>query len=232
MVITEKPNGDLRICLDHKDLNRNILREHYPLPKKEEIFEEMCDAKWFSKLDASQAFWQFKLCDKSKDYTTFNTPFGRWAYDGLPYGVCSTPEVFHKVMEQMMENINGVRVYIDDILVWGHTEKEHDEHLEAVRDRIRKYGLMMNQEKCVVKKNAITFLGEELSEDGITPSQDRISAILKMNSPQNKEEVQRLLGLVNYVGKYVDNLLYRTKHMRTLLCKKTVLIICHIEQNI
>ena len=164
MVTTEKPNGDLRICLDPKDLNRNILREHYPLPKKEEIFAEMCGAKWFSKLDASQAFWQIKLCDKSKDYTTFNTPFGRWAYDRLPYGVCSAPEVFHKVMEQMMENINGVRVYMDDILVWGHTEKEHDERLEAVRDRIRKYGLMMNQEKCVVKKNAITFLGEELSD--------------------------------------------------------------------
>ena len=164
MVITEKPNGDLRICLDPKDLNRNILREHYPLPKKEEIFAEMCGAKWFSKLNASQAFWQITLCDKSKDYTTFNTPFRRWAYDRLPYGVCSAPEVFHKVMEQMMENINGVRVYMDDILVWGHTEKEHDERLEAVRDRIRKYGLMMNQEKCVVKKNAITFLGEELSD--------------------------------------------------------------------
>ena len=175
MVITEKPNGDLRICLDPKDLNRNILREHYTLPKKEEIFAEMCGAKWFSKLDASQAFWQIKLCDKSKDYTTFNTPFGRWAYDRLPYGVCPAQEVFHKVMEQMMENINGVRVYMDDILVWGHTEKEHDERIEAVRDRIRKYGLMMNQEKCVVKKNAITFLGEELSEEGITPSQDRIS---------------------------------------------------------
>ena len=231
MVITEKPNGDLRICLDPKDLNRNILREHYPLPKKEEIFAEMCGAKWFSKLDASQAFWQIKLCDKSKDYTTFNTPFGRWAYDRLPYGVCSAPEVFHKVMEQMMENINGVRVYMDDILVWGHTEKEHDEHLEAVRDRIRKYGLMMNQEKCVVKKNAITFLGEELSVEGITPSQDRISAILKMNSPQNKEEVQRLLGLVNYVGKYVDNLSYRTKHMRTLLCKKTAWCWNHEHEN-
>ena len=102
MVITEKPNGDLRICLDPKDLNRNILREHYPLPKKEEIFAEMCGAKWFSKLDASQAFWQIKLCDKSKDYTTFNTPFGRWAYDRLPYGVCSAPEVFHKVMDTWM----------------------------------------------------------------------------------------------------------------------------------
>ena len=120
---------------------------------------------------------------------------------------------------------------MDDILVWGHTEKEHDERLEAVRDRIRKYGLMMNQEKCVVKKNAITFLGEELSEDGITPSQDRISAILKMISPQNKEEVQRLLGLVNYVGKYVDNLSYRTKHMRTLLCKKTAWCWNHEHEN-
>ena len=75
---------------------------------------------------------------------------------------------------------------------------------------------VMNQEKCVVKNKTITFLSEVLSEDGITPSQDRISALLKMDSPRNKDKVQRLFGLVNYVGKYVNN--NRTKHIRTLLC--------------
>ena len=73
----------------------------------------MSGAKWFSKLDSSHAFWQVKLGDNSRDYTTFNTPFGRYAYDRMPYGVCSALEVFHKVMEQMFENIDGVRVYMD-----------------------------------------------------------------------------------------------------------------------
>ena len=94
----------------------------------------MSGAKWFSKLDASHAFWQVKLSDNSRDYTTFNTPFGRYAYSRMPYGVCSAPEVFHKVMEQMFENIDGVRVYLDDLLVWGSNEEEHDRRLAEVQN--------------------------------------------------------------------------------------------------
>ena len=157
MVITQKPNGDLRICLDPKDLNRNILMEHYQLHKKEDIFSEISGAKWFSKLDASHAFWQVKLSDNSRDYTTFNTPFGRYSYDRMPYGVCSAPEVFHKVMKQMFENIDGVRVYMDDLLVWGSNEDEHDRHLTDVQKRVLQYGLLLNHDKCVMKQNTISF---------------------------------------------------------------------------
>ena len=236
MVITQKPNGDLRICLDPKDLNRNILREHYQLPKKEQIFAEMRDiaeifAKWFSKLDASHAFWQVKLSDNSRDYTTFNTPFGRYAYDRMPYGVCSVPEVFHKVMEQMFENIDGVMVYMDDLLVWGSNEEEHDRRLADVKKRVLQYGLLLNHDKCVMKQKTISFLDEILSAEGIRPSDDRISVINNMTKPQNREEVQRLLGLVNYVGKYIANLSNRTKYIRTLLCKNTDWNWSHEHEN-
>ena len=122
----------------------------------------MSGAKWFSKLDASHAFRRVKLSDNGRDYTTFNTPFGRYAYYMMPYGVCSVPELFHKVIEQMFENIDGVRVYMDDLLVWGSNEEEHDRRLAEVQKCVLQYGLLLNHDKCVMKQNTISFLCEIL----------------------------------------------------------------------
>jgi hypothetical protein len=220
MVVVKKPNGGLRICLDPKDLNAAIHREHYQLPTRDEIFAEINGAQMFSKLDASQAFWQIKLSDESKPLTTFNTPFGRYAYDRLPYGLCSAPEVFHRSMEQMFGDLEGVRVFMDDILVWGENEKVHNERLTAVRQRIKQYGLNMNWEKCQLNRAEITFLGETLCEKGISPSSEIIEAIVNMKKPCCKEDVQRALGSINYVGKYIPNLANKCVHLRALLCKK------------
>ena len=109
---------------------------------------------------------------------------------------------------------------MDDLLVWGSNEEEYDRRLAEVQKRVLQYGLLLNHDKCVMKQNTISFLGEILSAEGIRPSDDIISVINNMMKPQNREEVQRLLGLVNYVGKYIANLSNRTKYIRTLLCKK------------
>ena len=111
IVVVSKPDGKIRVCLDPKDLNRAIMRERFQLPTREEIFAGMADATVFSKLDASQAFWQLRLSEDSKSLTTFNTPFGRYRYCRLPYGLCSAPEVFHKAMEVMMEGLEGVSLH-------------------------------------------------------------------------------------------------------------------------
>ncbi|XP_023806132.1 uncharacterized protein K02A2.6-like [Oryzias latipes] len=137
MVITKKKNGELRICLDPKDLNESIKREHYQIPTREEIISEMSGAKYFTKLDASQGFWQLKLDESSTKYCTFNTPFGRHCFLRLPFGIKSAPEIFHRAMEQIIENLEGVRVYIDDIIIWGSSAEEHNERLCRVMDRIQ-----------------------------------------------------------------------------------------------
>lgn len=99
MVITKKKNGELRICLDPKDLNESIKREHYQIPTREEIISEMSGARYFTKLDASQGFWQLKLDESSTGYCTFNTSFGRHCFLRLPFGIKSAPEIFHRAME-------------------------------------------------------------------------------------------------------------------------------------
>ena len=126
----KKKTGDLRVCLDPKDLNENIKREHYQIPKREEITCEMAGAKYFSKMDASQGFWQLKLDPESSKLCTFNTPFGRYCFLRLPFGIISAPEIFHRAMESIIEGLEGTRVYIDDLVVWGKTRQEHDKRLK------------------------------------------------------------------------------------------------------
>jgi transposase InsO family protein len=216
-VCVKKPNGKIRVCIDPGDLNVAIRREHYPLPTREEIFSQIQEASVFSKLDASQAFWQIPLTEKSKHYTCFNTPFGRYVYTRLPYGLASSPEVFHRSMETMFGDIDGCRVYMDDILVWGKDDKQHEERLTVVKQRIDKYGLIMNWDKCELNKKQVTFIGETLSIEGVSPDDKKVEAINRLVKPGNKEELQRALGLINYVGRFIPNLAARCSQLRKLL---------------
>ena len=116
-VIVEKSNGKTRLCIDPKDLNKVMKREHFQIATKEDILSRLSGAKFSSKLDATAGFRQIKLDRKSSLLTTFNTPFGRYRYSRLPTGICSAPEVFHKTVHQFMEHLEGVSVYLDDIIV-------------------------------------------------------------------------------------------------------------------
>lgn len=107
LVIVQKKNGAPRICLDPRDLNRAVKREHFKLPTREEIMSNFADAKWFSKLDASSGFWQMKLDDASSRLCTFNTPEGRYRFLRLPYGILSAPEVYHKTIHTIFKHIPG-----------------------------------------------------------------------------------------------------------------------------
>ncbi len=147
LVIVLKKNGSLRICLDPRDLNRAIKREHFKLPTREEIMSQFAGAKWFSKLDASSGFWQLKLDEASSKLCTFNTPEGRYRFLRLPYGILSAPEVYHKTIHMIFEHLPGVETMMDDIIVWGSNRQEHDARLRQVLELIRQSNLKLNKEK-------------------------------------------------------------------------------------
>lgn len=215
--VKKRNSPELRVCLDPKDLNENIKREHYQIPKREEILSDMAGAKYFSKLDASHGFWQLKLDPESSRYTTFNTPFGRYCFLRLPFGIKSAPEIFHRAMESIIEGLEGTRVYIDDIVVWGNTKQQHDERLEKLLQRVKKYGLKLKREKCLVGVTEMTFLGDKLTANGVLPDKTKVQAILNMPAPTDKKGVLRAMGMVNFLGKFIPNLSSKTKCLRELL---------------
>ena len=219
LVVVEKANGKMRLCIDPKDLNKQIKREHFQLPTKDEILGSLAGSKWFSKLDATAGFHQIQLDKPSSMLTTFNTPFGRYRYLRLPMGICSAPEVFHKTVHQFLENIEGVRVYMDDIIVWGKTEEEHDGRLKETLDTLQKVGLVLNPEKCVFRQKKLVYLGEIITEAGVQADPRKLKAIVEMPTPGDVQQLQRALGMVTYLGRYIPNLSARTAPLRRLLNK-------------
>ena len=134
MVTVIKPHKT-RICLDPRNLNEAVKREHFPLPTIEEVTARMPNAKVFSVLDAKSGFWQIPLDEASSLLCTFNTPHGRYKFKRLPFGIKSAPEVFQKHMKQLLEGLEGVEVIMDDMLVWGENNEQHNERLIKLLER-------------------------------------------------------------------------------------------------
>ena len=219
LVVVEKPNGQLRLCLDPRDLNKVLKREHYQLPTFEEISTRLAGATTFTKLDANKGYWQIPLDEASSYLTTMNTPFGRYRFTRLPFGIHSAQEVFHKRISQSFENIEQVETDIDDILIWGIEDQDHDKNLIRCLDRAKEIGITMNINKCKFKEKELTYLGHKLSADGIHADETKIKAICEMQMPTDKKGIQRLLGMVNYVAKFLPNVSEVTAPLRELLKK-------------
>ena len=219
LVIVEKPNGKLRVCLDPRDLNQAIKRQHYQLPTAEDILYQMAGAKYFSKLDASSGYWQLKLDEQSSQLLAFHTPFGRYKFKRLPFGVNCASEIFQAEVTEILEGLEGCANAQDDIVVWGDTKDNHDRRLKNVLSRIRFSGYKLNRSKCIFGSNQITYLGQLLTSEGVKADPRKVSAILDMPTPENKSDLQRFLGMVTYLGKYVPNLSEVAAPLRVLLEK-------------
>jgi hypothetical protein len=198
LVIVKKPKG-LRICIDPQHLNTCILREYYKMPTFEEISAKMKGAKVFSTLDASSAFYQVKLTDDSSVYTTFNTPYGRYCYLKLPYGLCSAPEVFNRCFAEIFGHIENVGIYVDDLVIWSDNMKQHIETLSKVLAVAERANVKFNLEKCKFCINEIIYLGHKFSERGIEPDENKVKAILEMKPPTNGKQLQTFLGMLTYI---------------------------------
>eukprot|EP00112_Aurelia_sp_Birch-Aquarium-sp1_P023107 Seg6752.3 transcript_id=Seg6752.3/GoldUCD/mRNA.D3Y31 product="Retrovirus-related Pol polyprotein from transposon 17.6" protein_id=Seg6752.3/GoldUCD/D3Y31 len=219
LVIVHKANGKLRICIDPRDLNKAIKRQHFELPSAEELFAQMSGAKYFAKLDMSNAYWQIKIDEESSKLLTFNTPFGRYKFLRLSFGIHSASEICQQQISQVIEGIEKAANLQDDIIVWGNTREELHQSLKEVLYRVQKSGVKLNLSKCKFEVTEVSYLGHNLSEAGVKPDPNKIAAIVKMPEPEptNKTELQRFLGMINYLGKLLPNLASVSAPLRSLL---------------
>ena len=224
MVVAQKANGSVRICVDLSRLNESVCRERHPLPVVEQVLAQLTGAKLFSKLDANSGFWQIPLSPESALLTTFVTPFGRFCFHRLPFGITSAPEHFQKRMLAILSGVEGVLCMMDDILVHGKTQEEHDSRLHEVLRRIQRSGLTLNKEKCFFSLPEVKFLGQVIDSEGIRPDPAKVSAILQVPEPTNIGDVRRFLGMVNQLSKFSPNVAEKTQPLRDLLSKRNMWI--------
>ena len=216
LVIVGKQDGSLRICLDPQYLNSQIMRENLMLPTLDEITVKLKDSKVFSTLDANKGFFQILLTENSKELTTFNTPFGRYCFNRLPFGLSSSPEIFHRVFSNIFKDIEGVQIFIDDILIHARSIEEHDRILKKVLERAKEYGICFNKKKCHFRKTEVKYLGHILSQEGMKLDKDRIKSIIEMKEPTTLKELLRFLGTINYVSRFIPNVSELTSPLREL----------------
>ncbi|KAI8511852.1 hypothetical protein Bbelb_109520 [Branchiostoma belcheri] len=187
LVVVEKPRTvKLRVCLDPRDLNKAIKREHYQLPALDDIRTRLAGSKYFSVVDARSGYWQVKLDEESSKLTTFNTVYGRYRFTRLAFGVHSAQEVFQKQMDKIFQELEGVEVIVDDILVHGRTEEEHNSRFRAMLQRARDKCVKLNPEKVVVAAPEVGYFGHILTRDGLKPDPKKVDAITSMKAPTNK----------------------------------------------
>ena len=228
LVVSEKPNGILRVCIDPQHLNQALKRSLYPLPIIEDILPDLDDVKVFSKVDLKEGYLQIELDDESTDLTTFHTPWGRWKFLRMPFGIKPASEHFQHRFDQALEGLSGIYAVADDALVTGkgktlsEATRNHDENMIALLKRCQECQIKLNADKFKFKCNEVTFIGHLLTPDGIRPDPAKIKAILEMEKPTDVSGVQRLIGMVKYLGKFLSSLSDICEPLRRLTHKDTI----------
>ena len=216
IVVVPKPSGDIRICVDMRQANQSVERERFPMPTVEEVLAEMNGSKVFTKLDLNMGFHQLELEEDSRSVTTFTTHKGLYRYKRLMFGVSSAPEIYQSVIQNVIQGCEGSRNMTDDIIVHAETTEEHDKRLEKVLNRLLEKCITLNKEKCVYSMNKLTFMGFLLSEKGVGPTDAKVKAVRNATTPTCASEVRSFLGLVNYNGRFIQDLATKSEPLRKL----------------
>ena len=212
MAIATKKNGSQRICIDPRSLNLTLEREHYQLPVLDDILPDLAKAKIFSKVDLSHGYWHCTLEEDSSMLTIFSTPFGRYRWTRLPFGLSVSSEIFQKRLVQALEGIVGVACIADDILIYGigdtldDARQDHDKNLSLLLERCRQKSVKLNRDKVVLRVQQVDFMGHLLTAHGLKPDPNKVEAILKLETHGTKEKIETLNGTVNYLAKFLPRL--------------------------
>ena len=231
MVVIPKASGSVRICGDFTELNKNIVRERFELPTVEATLAKLSGAKIFSKLDANSGFYQIKINPGSAPLTCFMTPFGRYFYKRLPMGISSAPEHYMRKMAQITDSLPGTLCLMDDICVFGATQQEHDERLHKILKILSAEGVTLNKEKCKFSVESLNYLGHVIDAEGVRADPAKVQAVTLFPVPKNVKDIQRFLGMVNQLAKFIPNISDLTKPFRELLSKKCEFIWTDIHER-
>ena len=211
MAVVRKSSGSLRICLDPQPLNKVLKRERYRLTTFDDVLPNLNQAKLFTKMDVKEAFWHVRLDEESSKLTTMITPFGRFRWSRLPFGLCVSSEIFARKLNEALNGLEGIFVIADDIIVVGCGETEqsaksdNDRKLKSLAKRCSEQNIILNEEKTKVGKEVI-FHGHRITDKGVLPDENKVKAIQNMPKPKNVTEVRQLCGLVQYMSKFLPDL--------------------------
>ena len=218
VIVVMKKNNEIRLVIDCKvSVNKLIIPNTYPLPTAQDVFAGLAGCKVFCSLDLQGAYTQLSLSERSRKFMVINTIKGLYKYNRLPQGASSSASIFQQVMDQILNGIENVSVYLDDVLIAGKDLDDCKKKLFLVLERLQKANIKVNWDKCKFFVTELVHLGHVISENGLKPCMDKISTIENARVPRNESELKSFLGLNNYYHKFVPNLSSKLYHLYKLL---------------
>jgi hypothetical protein len=205
-LFVKKKDGSMRLCIDYRELNKVTIRNKYPLPRIDDLFDQLRGSEVFSKIDLRLGYHQLKVKEEDIPKTAFRTRYGHYEFLVMPFGLTNAPAVFMNLMNRVFHEYldSFVIVFIDDILVYSKIQEEHEEHLRIVLQILRDRKLFAKLKKCEFWMDRVVFLGHVISRDGITVDPSKIEAVVNWVRPTNVSEVRSFLGLAGYYRRFVE----------------------------
>ena len=207
VLFVKKKNGALRMCVDYRAINALTVKWKYPIPDINMLLDQLKGARYFTKIDLNQAYYQVRVAEDSKQYTAMLTRWGLWEWNCLSFGLSNAPSHFSRLMMDVFKDLVDVTVliFLDDILIYSKREEDHLEHVRVVLEKLRQHQLYARALKCDWAMRKVDFLGHIVSAEGISVDPSKIASIQEWPVPKTRTEVLAFKGLAGYYRRFVKN---------------------------
>ncbi|KAJ9555770.1 hypothetical protein OSB04_010384 [Centaurea solstitialis] len=221
VLFVKKKDGSMRMCIDYRELNKRTVKNKYPLPRIDDLFDQLQGVGCFSKIDLRSGYHQVRVKEDDVPKTAFRTRYGHYEFLVMPFGLTNAPAVFMDLMNRVCRPFldKSVIVFIDDILVYSKDEAEHERHLREVLNVLRGEKLYAKFSKCEFWLHEVQFLGHVVSRDGIKVDPAKIEAMMSWKSPTNPSEIRSFLGLAGYYRRFIQDFSKIASSLTTLTKK-------------
>jgi hypothetical protein len=219
LVIVRKKTGDIKICVDFRNLNQASLKDNYPLPNMEYLLQRVTGAEMMSMLDGFSGYNQVLMKEDDQLKTSFTTPWGTYKYLRMPFGLTNTGATFQHAMDYAFRDLIGklIEIYQDDLTAISKKRGQHIQHLRTIFQRCREYGISLNPKKSIFGVDKGKLLGHIISKDGISIDPSRIEAIKKIPLPKDKKALQSFFGQINFIRRFILNFVRNREATQSLV---------------
>jgi hypothetical protein len=209
VLFVKKKDGSMRLCVDYRAPNEVTIKNKYPLPRIDDLFDQLKGAKFFSKIDLRSGYYQLKIRPEDVPKTAFVTRYGQYEFTVMPFGLTNAPAYFMNLMNKVfMEELDRfVVVFINDILVYSRSAEEHEQHLRVVLSKLRSHQLYAKFSKCEFWLQKVSFLGHILTAEGVAVDPEKVAAVSEWKQPTSVSEIRSFLGLAGYYRRIIEDFL-------------------------
>ena len=205
IVLAPKKDGDYRFCVDFRRVNSVTKKDAQPMPRIDDILDQLGGARYFSTLDLASGYWQVPLREEDREKTAFSVGVDHYEFTVMPFGLTNASATFQRMMGNVLKGIKGCLVFIDDIIIFSETWEEHQLILKEVFSRIRAAGLKVKREKCQFVQQSVKFLGHIVSARGTGPDPSKIEAVRDFATPSSLTDVRAFIGMASYYRRFIKN---------------------------